>query len=98
MTTEDAVMKATEGHYKMTGRAISKKELKEDAERILGMGISHADFERALEALKREKCISDTKPGYYVPYGVKVNDGPFPKSEDIVPTPRREKVSSACKA
>ena len=89
MTTEDAVMKATEGHYKMTGRAISKKELKEDAERILGMGISLADF---------EKRISETKPGYYAPYGVKVNDGPFPKSEDIVPTPRRKKVSLACKA
>ena len=98
MTTEDAVKKAIEGHYKMTGRAIGKKELKEDAERILRTGISPADFDRALETLKREKRIGETKPGYYAPYGVKVNNGAFPKSEDIVPTPRRKKVSSARKA
>lgn len=91
MTIEDTVMKAAKGHYKMTGRAVSKKELKEDAERILGMEISLADFERTLETLKREKHISEPKPGYYAPYGVEVKDGPFPKASEIVPTPKRKR-------
>ena len=98
MTTEDAVKKAVEDHYKMTKRAIGKRELRNDAGLILGSGISPVDFNRALETLKRAKRIRETKPNYYAPYGVKVNDAPFPTAKDIVPTPRRKKDGSRRKA
>ena len=99
VTIENAVKKAIEGHYKMTRRAIGKRELKDEAERIIqGMEISPTDFDRVLETLKREKRISETKPGYYAPYGVEVNDGPFPTAKDIVPTPKRQKGGSGRKA
>lgn len=94
MTIEDAVMKAAEGHYKMTGRAIGKGDLQNDAGLILGTGISPADFNRALRSLKSAKRIRETKPNYYAPYGVGVKDGPFPKASEIVPTPKRKKRGS----
>lgn len=98
MTIEDAVKKAVDGHYKMTGRAIGKGELMNDAGSIFGTTISPVDFNRALETLKRAKRIRETKPNYYAPYGVKVNDAPFPTAKDIVPTPRRKKNGSGRKA
>lgn len=98
MTTEDAVKSAIDGHYKMTGRAIGKKELKGDAELILESGIPPVDFNRAIGTLKRAKRIRETKPNYYAPCGVQVNNGPFPKAKDIVPTPKRKKVCSVRKA
>ena len=98
MTTEDAVKKAVEDHYKMTGRAIGKGELQNDAGSILGTGISPADFDRTLETLKRAKRIRETKRNYYAPYGVKVNKGPFPTANDMVPTPNRKKNGSGRKA
>lgn len=98
MTIEDAVMKAAEGHYKMTGRAIGKGELQNDAGLVLGSGISPADFNRALRSLKSAKRIRETKPNYYAPCGAKVNDGSFPTVNDIVPTPRRKKNGSGRKA
>ena len=98
MTIEDVVKKAVEDHYKMTGRAIGKGDLQNDAGLRLGTGISPADFNRALETLKRAKRIRETKSDYYAPYGVKANDGPFPMAKDIVPTPRRKKNGPGRKA
>lgn len=45
MTIEDAVMKAAEGHYKMTGRAIGKGDLQNDAGLILGTGDFSSGFQ-----------------------------------------------------